>query len=127
MNLVMEFGKYTEVTTLAKKVNPEMFENLHRIFVCPDARNFWLARIVKDTNEDYDHQEGKWMLERNLVEFDDLPFGKDKTVKNVKALLKDDSGDNFDCYECDSEEEALEKISDTFGIYLEDGTLKVVE
>ena len=50
----LEFSKYTDITSFAKKVNPTMFKGYIKVFICPDTLNWWLATIQKGVNKDYE-------------------------------------------------------------------------
>lgn len=64
-----EFAKYTEVTDYAFKVNPNYKnEGFIRFFICPDVWDFWFVRILEGYNEEYDEEEGSFILERNKIE-----------------------------------------------------------
>jgi len=116
----LEFGKYTEVTTLAKKVNPSMFDIYEKVYICPDTHNWWLSVIQKDINADYEHCEGSWLIERDRIEYErdrlNPMFLKESVVKTV---LEDWGGECWDNLQTCSLEEAIENIDGGFGIIAE--------
>ena len=63
-----EFAKYTEITDLAFKVNPNYKnENYIRFFICPDVKDTWFVRILEGYDKDYNPEEGSYILERNAI------------------------------------------------------------
>lgn len=108
----MEYLKpliYTEVTEFAFRTNPHYKESGYiQIFICPDVKNDWLARILPNVNDDYEEEEGKFMVERI-----DIP-------KNVmySDFMKNDDFSNYDHYCCDSLEEAHQVLHGGFGLVL---------
>lgn len=116
--MILEFGKYTDITNFAKKVNPTMFEGYEKVYICPDTQNWWLSCINKDLNEDYETEEGKYLVERADL---DYPDGNrcSKLYLNsnvVRKAILDWEGDNWDNYETDSLEEAIEVVDGGYGI-----------
>ena len=109
-----EFGKFTEITDLAFEVNPNYKqEGYIRFFICPHVNDFWFARVLKDTNEDYEKQEGVFLLERNNI-------WKQKSetlnINKVKRFIEEDDGSNWDIKEYRSIEMLIEDIDGGFGI-----------
>ena len=110
-----EFAKYTEVTKLAFKVNPEYQANCYeRIFLCCDTKVFWIARILKGYGEDYEEVEGSYIVERNKKDKWAKPE-KLNTSKATKILASDDF-ENWDYEVYDCLEDAIESLDDGFGI-----------
>ena len=115
MELIFDFAKFTEVTALAFKVNPLYEENNYsRLFVCCDTHVFWIARIMPDTDENFEHCKGSYVVEREQI---DKP-SKAKNLSAISAakLLKDDDFCNWDCDCYQSLEAAIEAIDGGFGI-----------
>lgn len=110
------FGKYVEVTEFAKQHNPE-FKTYERIFVCRDTHDYWIAMINKDVNEDFETQEGTWLIERNKISNYGIRSHRRAVIKHA-----DEGFEGWDSYEADSLEEALEVIDGCHGVILEDGT-----
>lgn len=141
----MEFGKYYNVT---EKVNQMVNDNklcgysennYKGVFICMDTHVFWVARILKGYNSDYETQDDCWLIERNkidkyeliqYVEKDNADIAtrqeRDYFIKNCMSLkdiienllLMDDEKclENWDNYECDSYDEAVNVLDDGFGI-----------
>ena len=114
----LEFGKYTDITNFAKKVNPEMYDIYEKVYICPDTNNWWVSTIQKDINEDYEESPGTYLVERNNPDYPD--YGKcDNIFLNedvVKEVLEDWDGSCWDNYEADSLEEAIEVVDGGWGI-----------
>jgi hypothetical protein len=110
-----EFGKYSEVTELAHRVNGEYKMNGYtRIFMCPDVNDVWLARILPGFNEDYEREEGCFLLERDKIPHETK--GQELTANRAQRILREDSFDNWDILQGYSEKELLDNLDDGFGI-----------
>ena len=110
-----EFAKYTEVTELAFKVNPEYQANSYeRIFLCCDTKVFWIARILKGYGEDYEEIEGSYIVERDRKD----KWAKTEKLNRPKAekLLINDELENWDYEVYDCLEDAIESLDGGFGI-----------
>jgi len=122
----IEFGKYTEVTKRAKEFDKEFFNEYERVFICPDVHNFWIAKILVGINEDYEEQEDCVLIERNNIDEVSakhlkMPHGlSDNELIDVVLKADSEDGSNWDVLECDSVEDAIEELSDVFGVILED-------
>lgn len=113
----LDFAKFYDITNVAKAHNKE-YNQYDKVFVCVDVNDYWIVRIQKgwrnDDEEGYVEDEDSVILERNNI-------GKRKVdgIANKKQLLnvldQDDFG-NWDCVNCDSVEEAVEKLDDGFGL-----------
>lgn len=77
----MEFAKYYNVTKLVdemiKKNEIDSYpieedDKFVGVYVCMDTNDFWISRISKDVNEDYDHEEGIYLVERNKISVYDI-------------------------------------------------------
>ena len=147
----MEFAKYYNVT----KLDDEMIEKEEidtypteennkfvGVYVCMDTNDFWISRISKDVNEDYNYEEGIYLVERNkfdiyavadkLFELYDkrLPTTLNKNIyhdyfdqfkaKDIcRAVIMLDDWDglsNWDNCEAKSLEDAIDIIDGGFGI-----------
>lgn len=110
----LEFAKYYDITELAKNYNPD-YVSYEKIYICVDTWDFWIARIAKDLNEDYETEEGSYLLERNKI-------GKEmrsqmlRTKTQIESVLDEDDFGNWDFEQVYSLEEAIELIDDGFGI-----------
>lgn len=114
----LEFGKYTEITDFAKKVNPGMYEQYEKIYICPDTNNWWVCCILKGFNQNYEEEPEMYLVERNNPDYPNYSKCDNKflNVKTVKEVLEDWDGSNWDVTECYSLEEAIEIIDGGFGI-----------
>lgn len=104
-----EFWKYTDITDFAFKHNSEYEESWYvGIYICPDVNSFWLIRLMKDRNEDYDVSEWTYLIEREEI----IKDRKDEilTEKKVKEIIENDTFENYDILECYSKSDAIETI-----------------
>lgn len=110
-----EFAKYTEITDYALEVNPSLKDsNVIRVFICPDVWDFWFVRILQGYNEDYEQEEGSYILERNKIEMDKK--GEKLTLSKVKKIIQEDDGSNWDLIQGYDLEELIDILDDGFGI-----------
>jgi hypothetical protein len=153
----MEFAKYYNVSNLVEKMQkaeeidcyPTDKDKLEGVYVCMDTNDFWISRINNGYNEEYDREDGKYLVERNKISIyyvmdklhelyskklpdfkeNDLQFEmknkchdylkkfKAKDICKAVILLDDYDGlSNWDCYETDSLEKAIEIIDGGYGI-----------
>lgn len=121
-----EFPIATDVTTLAHSLNKE-YDNARygKIFIIPDTKNIWLLRVLPNRNEEYNIENGKFLIERDRLDYDSFGVinlkGLNENKDVVKEILTNDTMENWDVKECDSEDEVLDSISGGFGIIGEDG------
>lgn len=94
----MEFAKYYNVTKLVdemiKKNEIDSYpieekDKFVGVYVCMDTNDFWISRISKDLNEDYDYEEGIYLVERNKISVYDI---MDKLHEMFKKPLPEFSG-----------------------------------
>ena len=110
-----EFAKYTEITDYALRVNPNYKnEGYVRFFICPDVHTFWFVRILEGYNEEYEQEEGSYILERNNVEMNTK--GEKLTLSKVKKIIQEDDGSNWDIEQGYNIEELIDMLDDGFGI-----------
>lgn len=154
----MEFAKYYNVTELVddmqKKEEIDSYptgenDKFVGVYVCMDTNDFWISRINKGYNEEYEREEGKYLVERNkfsiydvmdklyewygkkLPEFNEKDLGyeqknkvhnylkkfKSKDICRAVIFLDDFDGlSNWDNYEANSLEEAIDIIDGGYGI-----------
>lgn len=146
----VKFAKYYNVTKLVEKMikdkkldcYPEAMNNLAGVYICSDTNDFWICRIQKNINEEYEEEDGVFLIERNRIDNWDViekvheVFGKrlpleyskfsmhhfiDSTVETklfVAVLLIDDwnTMENWDYWQRDSLEECIDDIADIYGI-----------
>lgn len=112
------------------------------VYVCMDTNDFWISRISKDLNEDYDHEEGTYLIERNKFDIytvsdklfelykKRLPMTlnkntchryfdqfEEKDICRAVIMLDDWDGlSNWDNCEAESLEDAIDIIDGGFGI-----------
>lgn len=114
-----EFAKYYDITDVAKEHNSLSYKDYEKIFICVDTWDYWIARIMKNTNDEYEHEEGVFLIERNKIEKSTKSSGIDSKKQLLKILDEDDLS-NWDNLQCDSLGNAIEQLEDGFGI----GTLE---
>lgn len=147
----MRFAKYYNVTKLVndmqKKEEIDTYpieENAKfaGVYVCMDTNDFWISRINKNVNEDYDYEEGTYLVERNKFDIytvvdklfklysKKLPttlnkntchryFDQFRTKDICRAIIMLDDWDglsNWDNCEAESLENAIDIIDGGFGI-----------
>ena len=147
----MEFAQYSYVTKLVNEMTEtneidsyptKEDDKFVGVYVCMDTNDFWISRISKNLNEDYDYEEGTYLVERNkfdiytvadkLFELYDkrLPmilnknichdyFDKFKVKDICRAVIILDDWDglsNWDNCEAESLEYAIDIIDGGFGI-----------
>ena len=147
----MEFAKYYNVTKLVddmqKKEEIDTYPieedtKFAGVYVCMDTNDFWISRISKDVNEDYDYEEGTYLVERNKFDIytvadklfelysKKLPttlnknichryFDQFRTKDICRSVIMLDDWDglsNWDNCEAKSLENAIDLIDGGFGI-----------
>ena len=119
-NWTLEFegGKATEVTDFAMKYFGENFyqPTYSRIFVTPDVHDFHVHRIMPNTNEDFEREEGVFMLEWEKHPMDYKAQKLD--ITKLYFILEKDSMnlENWDCLEFHDENDIIEEIDGGWGI-----------
>lgn len=142
----MEFAKYYDVSKIVDDMQtkeeiygyPTGEDKFIGIYVCMDTNDFWICRILKGYNEEYEQDENMYLVERNKFSIYDvmdklydqfgkrLPefkenelscvqknkvhdyFGKFKTKDIIKAVIILDDEDGLTNWDC-SEAEFLEE------------------
>lgn len=114
----LELGKYTEITNFAKEVNPALFKNYVKVWVCPDVENVWLATLSADTNSEYENCPGTFLLERDNVSYPDYDRCRPEylTEDNIREIVEDWACETYDSYETSSVKEATDQIDGGWGI-----------
>ena len=96
----MRFAKYYNVTKLVddmqkkKEIDTyptEAKDKFVGVYVCMDTNDFWISRISKDLNEEYDYEEGIYLVERNKI---DIYAVADKLFELYKKRLSTDLSKN---------------------------------
>ena len=71
----MDFGKYYDVSNIVEDMiaNEEIYcyptdnNKYCGIYVCMDTNDFWICRILKGYNEEYEKNENLYLVERNKI------------------------------------------------------------
>lgn len=111
-----ELSKYADVTEFAKSYNSE-YKTYEKILVCVDVHDFWIARILKgyryDEDEGYVRKEDSYILERNNIS----KRRKENITSEhkLKIVLSKDDFSNWDCENCESEDDALMMLDGGYG------------
>ena len=151
----MEFAKYYNVTSIIKDMieKEEIYGysnakelNYEGVYVCRDTNDFWICRINKGVDEDYEESDG-YLVERNMVSVINVTekleeiyiiqapnfyvnkfswknaihkylskFTTEQIVKVIILLDEENGFENWDYCEAESLEEAIEIIDGGFGI-----------
>lgn len=155
----MEFAKYYDVSKVVDDMQekeeidgyPTGDDRFKGVYVCMDTNDFWICRILKGYNEEYEQDENMYLVERNRFSIYDvmgklhdqfgkrLPllkenemsyiqrnkihdyFRKFKTKDIIKAVIILDDEDGLSNWDC-SEAESLEEA-----IKLIDGGFGILE
>ena len=141
----MRFAKYYNVARLVDDMQKkeeidtyptEAKDKFVGVYICMDTNDFWISRISKDLNEDYDYEEGMYLIERNkfdiytVADKKRLPtdlnkntchgyFNQFKAKDICRAVIMLDDWDglsNWDNCETESLEDAIDIIDGGFGI-----------
>lgn len=142
----MEFAKYYDVSNIVEDMMnkkeiwayPTGNDKYEGVYICMDVKDFWICRILKGYDEEYERDEDKYLVERNKISIYDvmdklheqygkkLPvFEKDEwehTMKNkvhdfldkhktldiIKAVLILDDDEGLENWDC-CEAESLEE------------------
>lgn len=113
--LEFKFPKFTEITDLAFKHNPDYEKNGYvRFFICPDVWDFWYCRILKGFNSEYEKDPNCFLLEREKI---DKKYKTEKlTLKKVIDIIENDLMENLDCYHSYDINELIDDMDAGFGI-----------
>lgn len=110
-----KFAHFTDVTDLAFKVNPHYKDQGYiKFFICPDVWDFWLIRVLEGFNEDYEPEEGSYLMEREKIPMNTK--GEKLNTSKVKKILLEDDGGNYDYIQSYDLCEIIETIGGGFGI-----------
>ena len=118
-----EFAKYTDVTKYAKELSKENgdmgeYKIYEKILICPDTNDTWVARVQVGYNSDYNTVKDAVIIERNNIDGEGAKYTNINAVDFCKKILMADMEDgcNWDVTDCDSIEDAIERLDDGFGI-----------
>lgn len=76
----MEFAKYYDVSKIVDDMQdkeeidcyPIGNEKFKGVYVCMDTNDFWISRILKGYNEEYEQDEDIYLIERNKFSIYDV-------------------------------------------------------
>lgn len=76
----MEFAKYYNVSSLVEEMQqaneidcyPTGEDKFEAVYVCMDSNDFWISRIKSGYNEEYEPEDGKYLVERNKISIFDV-------------------------------------------------------
>lgn len=142
----MEFAKYYDASNVVEDmmnkkeiwVYPTGDDKYESVYICMDVKDFWVCRILKGYNEEYERDEDKYLVERNKISIYDVmdklheQYGKEfpvfeegewehtmknkvhdfldkhKTLDIIKAVLILDDDEGLENWDC-CEAESLEE------------------
>lgn len=111
-----EFATYTDITELYKKHSMCLTEGdgYIKFFICLDVNDIWLVRVIEGFDEDYNKQEGSYLLERNNIAKENKSDGLSLT--KVIEIIKEDDFSNWDVEQYDDLEELIFDIDGGHGL-----------
>lgn len=75
----MKFAKYYNVSSFVENMTengeviyPTGDDKYFGIYVCMDTNDFWISRILKGYNEEYEKDSDKYLVERNRFSNEDV-------------------------------------------------------
>lgn len=71
----MEFAKYYNVSDIVKDMkdkNEIEYGEYEGVYVCMDTNDFWICRILKGYNDEYEVDENMYLVERNKISIYDV-------------------------------------------------------
>lgn len=76
----MEFAKYYNVSdivdTMMEKKEIDCYptgeDKFLGVYVCEDSNDFWISRILKGYNEEYERDDNMYLVERNKIDIYDV-------------------------------------------------------
>lgn len=147
---MLKFAETYEITDYIKELikdnkfpsYKEGFEdNLKKVYICYDTNDTHVLRVLSNINEDYDYEEGSYVVEENRISNFDIPemlmklfrtpekiiytkFGISEYLNKVASkqfveaviTIDDKAGmENWDSCQYDNMGECLEVIDNGFG------------
>ena len=78
----MEFAKYYDVSNIVedmmnkKEVDcyPTGEDKYKGVYVCEDSNDFWISRILKGYNEEYEKDDDMYLVERNKIDIYEVMY-----------------------------------------------------
>ena len=132
----MKFAKYYDVTTIMHEEYKKA--GYSNIYICQDVTDYHIIRVLPNHNEDFEYEEGKFLVEMEnisiwelLESYDEDSTGLNKNdihdmleMENDKSIFEhimridcEDHGmENYDIEEVESLEEAEKIVDGGFGI-----------
>lgn len=90
----MDFAKYYDVTETVKKLHKNGLLDMYTpecgfisVYVCEDSNDFWVARVQKGYNVDYEQGESKYLMECNKISIIDVAQKLHETRKTKTPLI----------------------------------------
>ena len=76
----MEFAKYYDVSKMVDEMQekeeidcyPTGDDKFKGVYICMDTSDFWISRILKGYNEEYEKDENMYLVERNRFSIYDV-------------------------------------------------------
>lgn len=101
----MKFAKYYDATNILNNLLNEGKLNSYegegeddyceKLYICQDTHDFWICRVLSNLNEQYDYEDGKWLIERNKIDkYDVVDFIKESSdelrnkIGNLETLYR---------------------------------------
>lgn len=111
-----ELGIYTEITDYVFKVDPSYKdEGYVRFFICADVWDFWFVRVLEGYNEEYEKEEGSFILERSKIGMSRK--GESLTIPKVRQIIEEDDRSNWDFEQGYDIEELIDILDGGYGIH----------
>lgn len=119
----MEFAKYYNVTNIVKKlmneekISSDWEQYSNGVYVCMDTHDFWICRILEGYNDEYEQEEGSWLVERNKIcKYDLISFIEENAEKKFNVKNRQDRDRIFDNIFTDKLIEWVIKYDDEQGL-----------
>ena len=77
-----------------KKISSDWEQYSNGVYVCMDTHDFWICRIQEGYNEEYEKEEGSWIVERNkidkydLIDFIEEEIGREFKISNRQGRVR---------------------------------------
>lgn len=112
----MEFAKYYDVSDIVNIMieneeidcYPTGEEKFEGVYVCMDTNDFWISRINKGYNEEYEKDEDKYLIERNKISIYDV---MDKLYEQYGKKLPEFNENEWSGYKKNKVHDYLRKFS----------------
>ena len=91
----MKYAKYYNVSSFVEKMTengevayPTGDDRYLGIYVCMDTNDFWISRILKGYDEEYEKNPDKYLVERNKFSNEDVVEKSAKYLTEVSLPLQ---------------------------------------